>query len=69
MHSLDLPLVKYCFSTLARRPNHFYPDEFKETADFILNRDFNIAQDCITVENAEQIITSTPITSIITALM
>lgn len=53
-HPLDISVLKYYFTVLARRPNHFYPEEFKEVADAVLNRDFNITQNCITVENAEQ---------------
>ena len=63
-HPLDLPLVEYCFSTLARRPNDFYPNE---TADSILQRDFNITQGCISAENAEQLYLH--LLQVITALM
>ena len=39
----------------ARRPKPFYPEEFQAAASAILERDFNLCKDEITLDNAESI--------------
>lgn len=39
----------------ARRPKPFYPEEFQAAASAILERDFNLCEDEITLDNAESI--------------
>ena len=45
-HPLNISDVKYCFTVLARRPNHFYPEEFKVVADAVLNREYTKLHHC-----------------------
>ena len=43
----------HCYIEHARKPKPFYPEEFKAAAVAILERDFNLCEDEITLENAE----------------
>ena len=45
----------HCYIEHAHKPKPFYPEEFKAGAVAILERDFNLCEDEITLENAESI--------------
>ena len=45
----------HCYIEHAQRPKLFYPEEFQAAAAAILERDFNLCEDEITLDNAESI--------------
>ena len=52
---LDYDVWIHCFLEYARKPSPFYPPEFEDAATAILERDFNMSENNITLENAESI--------------
>ena len=53
--NIDLEVWAHCYIEHARKPPPFYPSEFKDAADAVINRDFDMTQQDINEENAELI--------------
>ena len=52
---VDYGIWVHCYLEHARKPSPLYPPEFEAAATAILERDFNIAKDDISLQNSEQI--------------
>ena len=52
---LDYDVWIHCYLEYARKPSPFYPQEFEDAATAILERDFNMTKENVTLENAEPI--------------
>ena len=52
---LDYDVWIHCYLEYARKPSPFYPPEFEDAATAILERDFSMTRDNLTIENAEPV--------------
>ena len=52
---IDFDVWTHCYVEYARQPSSYFPEEFQAAAAAILEQDFHLTEEGITLENAETI--------------